>query len=128
MNRLEIEWKHYEKDGSTCVRCSETGEALDVVVKQLAEECLPRGWDIVYKETKLTEEDIAMSNVILFNGVPIEDIFPDCKSSESDCESCGELTGDEGTCCRTVEYGGRSYEAIPPALIREAVCRVARCC
>jgi len=28
MNPLEIEWRHLDKEGNTCVRCSETGAAL----------------------------------------------------------------------------------------------------
>lgn len=26
MTRIEIEWRHLDKDGKTCERCSDTGE------------------------------------------------------------------------------------------------------
>ena len=128
LNRLEIEWCHLDVGGNTCIRCSETGQALNGVVGQLADECRSCGWEIVFKETKLNEKDIASSNVILFNSIPIEDILPEGKASESHGNSCCELTGDEQICCRTLEYGGKIFESIPASLIREAVCKVVGCC
>lgn len=128
MNTLEIEWKHLDKEGNTCVRCSDTGEALYDVVSRLAKECKPYGWEIKLKETKLTEREITESNIILFNGKAIEDLLPEAKAAESHCESCCELTGNESTSCRTVEYGGISYEGIPSSVIRQAVCKIAQCC
>jgi len=128
MKTLEIEWKHLDKEGNTCIRCSDTGEALNKVVAELAEECKPCGWDIKFKETKLTEKDISESNIILFNGNPIEEVLPEAKASESHCESCCEFTINSSTSCRTVEFGGDSYEGIPSSLIRQAACEIARCC
>ncbi len=128
MNTLEIEWKHLDKSGNTCIRCTDTGEALQSVIAQLAQECKSCGWNITFKETKLSESEIRQSNIILFNGRPIEDVLPGAKISESHCQSCCELIGDSSTSCRTVEFGGNSYEEIPSSLIRQAVCEVARCC
>lgn len=128
MKTLEIEWKHLEKDGNTCIRCSETGETLKEVVSRLTKECKPSGWEIKFKETKLTEKELPESNMILFNGTPIEDILPDASASESSCPSCCEFTGKSSTTCRTLEYQGNSYEGIPSSLIRKAACELARCC
>ncbi|AOY88452.1 hypothetical protein BKP64_09900 [Marinobacter salinus] len=128
MNTLEIEWRHLEKDGSTCIRCTDTGQALNEVVAKLAEECRPHGWEIKYKETKLTEEDITESNMILFNGVPIESVIPEAKASESHCESCCEITGEPTTSCRTLEIKDQLYEGIPASIVREAICELAQCC
>lgn len=128
MNRLEIEWKHLDKSGNTCIRCSDTGEALQNVIEKLAVECEPCGWDVKFKETKLSESEIPESNIILFNGKAIEDILPEAKASESHCQSCCEFTGDSSTSCRTVEFDGNTYEEIPSSLIRQAVCVIAQCC
>lgn len=128
MNTLEIEWKHLDKAGNTCVRCSDTGAALQDVVEKLAEECKPCGWDVQFKETKLSEREIAESNLILFNGEAIEDILPNAQAAESHCQSCCEFTGEPSTACRTVEFAGNTYEGIPAFLIRQAACEVAHCC
>lgn len=127
MKHLEIEWRHLEKDGNTCVRCSDTGATLNEVVESLASECLPCGWEITYRETRLSEEEIRESNIILLNGEPIEAVLSGAVASESHCASCCEFTGKD-TSCRTVEIGGQSYEAIPASLIREAVCSITQCC
>jgi len=128
MKILEIEWKHLDKDGNTCIRCSETGDALIDVIEKLSEECKPCGWKIIFKEIKLTEQEISDSNNILFNGKSIEEVLPGAKASKSLCQSCCELIGDQSTYCRTVEFGGKSYEGIPSSLIRQAVCEIAQCC
>ena len=128
MKTLEIEWRHLDKDGNTCIRCSDTGDALNDVVGRLAEECKPCGWDIKFRETKLSEKEISESNIILFNGKPIEQILPEAKTSESHCESCCKFTDIPSTSCRTVEFGGTSYEGIPSSLIRQAVCEITQCC
>lgn len=128
MNTLEIEWRHFDQAGNTCVRCSDTGNNLKDVVAQLTEECKPAGWKILFKETKLTEAELPESNIILFNGIPIEAILPQARASESHCVSCCEMVGTSETCCRTVEYEGQSYEEIPVSLIRQAACQIAQCC
>jgi len=127
MKRLEIEWRHLDKAGNTCIRCADTEAALKEVASSLATECAPRGWEIALKETKLTEKEIAESNMILVNGVPIE-ILLGAGTAQSHCASCCEVVGEESVCCRTIEHEGRSYEAIPARLIRQAVCAVAQCC
>ena len=127
MNTLEIEWRHLDKDGRTCLRCSDTLQSLQQVIQQLAAECAPQGVEIVYRETKLPIEQLSQSNLILFNGAPLEAVLPGASASESECQSCGDLCG-EPSFCRTVTVGGRTFEAIPAALIRQAACRVARCC
>ncbi len=128
MKILEIEWRHLDKEGNTCIRCSDTGEALHRVVTELTEECRPCVWDIKFKETKLTEKEISQSNIILFNGKPIEHILPNAVASESHCQSCCKLTGNSSTNCRTIELDGSSHESIPLYLIRQAACEIAQCC
>ena len=126
MKTLEIEWKHFDVEGKICARCSDTGEALQAVIGKLTEECKQLGWEIKFKETKLTSKNISESNVILFNGKPIEALLPEARASESHCESCSEITG-KSTSCRTVEFGGNSYGGIPASLIRQVVCQITQC-
>ena len=127
MKTLEIEWRHLDKDGRTCLRCSDTLQSLQQVIQKLAAECAPRGVRIVYRETRLPVEQLSQSNLILFNGIPLEAVLPDACASESECQSCGDLCG-EPSFCRTVTVGGHTFEAIPAALIRQAACSVAQCC
>jgi len=128
MNTLEIEWRHLDVQGSTCERCADTGGAVRDTVAALATECGPKGVKVVLRETRLTQREIADSNLILFNGVPLEQILHNAAASESHCASCSDLTGKADTACRTVDYCGQSFEAIPGHLIRRAACAVARCC
>lgn len=119
MRELTIEWRHYDKEGATCVRCSATGQSLDEVVAALREELAPRGVRIVFTETRLTEEQLPESNLILFNGISLEEILAGAKAAENFCPSCSCLAGSE-TSCRTVEFEGTTYEEIPADLIRRA--------
>ncbi len=123
MKRLEIEWKHLDKDGQTCERCGDTGHTVRRVVKELESELRPKGWEVTFQETLLTDKEIPESNEILLNGVLLEEILPQASKSENCCSSCEELLG-LPTLCRTIEYQGQTYEAIPPELIREAVFKV----
>ena len=127
MTTLEIEWRHLDKDGRTCLRCSDTLQSLQQVIQQLAAECAPCGVQIVYRETKLPIEQLSQSNLILFNGVPLETLLPGASASENECPSCGDLCG-EPSFCRIVSVGGRTFEAMPAALIRQAACAIAECC
>ncbi len=128
MKTLDIEWRHLDVGGSTCERCAGTGGEVRDAVAALAAECGPKGVKVVFRETRLTERDIADSNLILLNGVPLERILPNAAASESHCASCGDLTGKADTACRTVDYCGESFETIPTRLIRQAACAVAGCC
>lgn len=127
MKKVVIEWKHLDKDGRTCERCTQTGAGIVEMAQILADECGPRGVEIVFRETLLTENEIPLSNLILINGTPLEKILPQARSAENNCCSCGDLLGRE-TLCRTIVHQGQEYETVPPQLIREAVCTVAGCC
>ena len=122
MNLLEIEWRHLDRDGKTCDRCADTGEAVREACEALAGELGPAGWEVRLRETLLTDRKILESNMILLNGTPIEELLPDARASENCCASCGDLLG-MPVLCRTLERDGRTYEAIPAALIREMVHR-----
>lgn len=127
MKELKIEWKHLDVDGKTCDRCALTGEEIQQFVNRLHEECAIQDVHITLKETKLTEKEIEESNRIFINGIPLEDILPDTTVSQNVCSSCSDLLG-SSTCCRTIIHTGKKYETIPRRLIREAVCKIAKCC
>jgi len=128
MNQIDIEWRHLEVDGNTCIRCNDTGSTLQQVIERLNEECAPCGWKLSFHDTPLDATRIPESNGIWLNGQLIEELLPGAAAGESHCESCCDFTGNPQTQCRTVEFGGNHYEAIPESIIREAVCRVAGCC
>ncbi|WZL74024.1 DUF2703 domain-containing protein [Clostridiaceae bacterium 35-E11] len=122
MKILEIEWKHLDVEGETCNRCYDTGENLVQEVKRLNRALQPRGIEVVLIETKLDDSQISQSNVILLNGVPVEEIL-NIQVSENYCDSCSTLLGAK-TYCRTITYDGNEYEDIPAKAIRHAVYKI----
>jgi hypothetical protein len=125
MKQLNIEWRHYENEGLTCDRCSATGKTLHEAVQELRHELAGQDIRIDLKETILSESMIAESNMILINGVALEEILDTASTSSSDCPSCACLTGKKSS-CRTVVYEGASHEEIPAELIRTAIFQVLR--
>jgi hypothetical protein len=126
MKTLDIEWKHLEKDGDTCLRCAGTGKTLKDVVTEMQARCRSLGVSITLREVSLPADRICESNSIRFNGVLLEELLSGATPSKSYCGSCSDLTGTE-TYCRTVERDGRTYEEIPEELIWEAACRAVDC-
>lgn len=120
---LIIEWRHYDRDGATCDRCAATGSSVRQVVAELSRELAEKGIAVRFVETKLPEEQMAQSNLVLFNGRPLESLLDDAVAGENACSSCSCLTGSQ-TSCRTLVHEGTSYEEIPAELIRKAAMRV----
>ncbi|MBS4097094.1 MAG: DUF2703 domain-containing protein [Sulfuricella sp.] len=117
-NKLDIEWRHLEVAGNTCERCDATGKTLGDVLKALSAELKARGVEVVFCETPLGAAELAQSNLILFNGRPLEE-WLNARTTQSHCQSCCEMVGEQVN-CRAVEIAGKVYEAIPEALIRDA--------
>jgi len=122
MKKLTIEWKHLDVAGDTCERCYDTGENLANEVKRLNRKLETKDIEIEFIETKLDDTQIPQSNVILFNGVPIEEVL-NIEVSENYCESCSNLLGTK-TYCRTVLFEGNEYEDIPAKAIRKAAYKI----
>jgi hypothetical protein len=112
---IRVEWRHYDKAGATCDRCSDTGANL----KQVLSEYAAKGVLIELRETVLDEDRISESNLVLINGVPLEELLA-AQSGVSDCPSCSCLTG-SATICRTVQCDGNVYEELTPELIRKGI-------
>ena len=122
MTTLKIECKHLDVAGDTCNRCYDTGENLVQEVKRLNRALQPQGIEVELIETKLDDTQILQSNMILFNGVSLEDIL-DIEVSTNYCDSCTNLVGTE-IYCRTVTFEGNEYEDIPAKAIRQAALKV----
>lgn len=118
MKKLIIEWRHLDVDGETCNRCYDTGENLNREVRRLNKVLQTQGIEVEWTETKLDDTQITESNILLFNGVPIEDIL-NIKVLNNHCASCTDLCGTE-TYCRTIIFEGEEYEDIPAKAIRQA--------
>lgn len=119
MRTLNIEWRHYDKEGATCDRCAATGTSVKDVVASLTRELADKGVTVTFTETRLPEKLMAQSNLILFNGAPLETLLQNAAADQSNCPSCACLTGSQ-TNCRTIEYDGIIYEEVPEYLIRKA--------
>lgn len=120
MKNLTIEWRHYDKAGATCDRCATTGATVKSIISRLSGELAQKGISVSFTETLLPEELMAQSNLLLFNGVPLEKILDNAAADENSCASCSCLTGAD-TSCRTVKYEGTAYEAIPEELVLKAI-------
>lgn len=113
MKKIVVEWKHFDKNGATCERCSQTGKNLEQALF---------GLPVEFIETKLPESRMAESNQILIDGVLLEVLIHGAKAGENSCGSCGDLIGNPGYChCRTVNQGKEIHESIPISLIKQAI-------
>ncbi len=122
MKKIIIEWKHFDKQGKTCDRCSQTRLNLKEVIRQLKKEYLKEGIQIEFQETKLSESRMAESNQILIDGEFIENLLPNSKAGKNYCGSCSDLINDPKGChCRTIVKENNIYEAIPIDLIKQAI-------
>lgn len=113
---LTVEWRHYDKDGLTCNRCCGTGANLAKVVAEYND----RGIAIELRETLLPFERIEESNLVLINGVPLEELLAGAAAGSSECVSCGCLAG-QSACCRTVIHEGFVYEELSEELIQRGI-------
>lgn len=122
MTSLFIEWKHFDKEGKTCVRCSGTGVNLANAIKEMQTKLARKGMKIKFKETKLSESQMPESNEILIDGIPLERLILDAKVGNNSCSSCTDLVGKSIDCnCRTISKEKEVYEEIPVALIKQAI-------
>ncbi len=122
MKTLNIEWKHLDVNGEACNRCNDTGRTLYQEIRKLNLELHDKGIEVILHDKKLKDDQISQSNIILYNGVPIEEIL-DIKVSENYCDSCSNLLGTK-TYCRTIIYEDNEYEDIPAKAIRQAAFKV----
>jgi hypothetical protein len=122
---LVIEWKHIASGGGAiCERCGETGKALAAAISEICMLLEMEGVAVTLHEIVIPNDEIAESNSILFNGVPLEDLIVGMEVTVTPCSSCAACMGcEDDVACRAVEYDGERYEAIPPELIGRAALR-----
>lgn len=116
---LHIEWRHCEDGWQRCDRCSATWSAITDLVGELARDVGHRGTKVTYRETFITPDRLDEANMVLFNGVPIEDLLPNATVSKSPEQVRCAPDGDQ-ILARTIEVDGEAYEAVPKKLLREA--------
>jgi len=133
--KLEIDFLYL--DLSVCERCQATDKVLDEALDKLREETKDVKELTINKIKIMSDEEakkynLVRSPTIKINGVDIEKILAGkleikddyCESCVSGCDkSCLEVT-DGGTQCRIVEYKGKTYEAVPKEMIKDAIRKV----
>jgi len=108
---VAITWQRPEGPVPPVILCSDTGRALQEVIRDIRSQFEKQGIS-----STITEEDGPVQ--LLFNGVPFEKIVPIYVPKT--CSMCGTCEGSEGECS-----GGRRYEGIPESVVRLAAMRAA---
>ena len=119
MQALPIKWQRLlNSEGSTCPRCSGTGDEVRRAVAALRPLLDPLHIEPVLEEVAIDEADFRRdplrSNQILIAGHPIERWLSGQTGQSRCCDECGDSD------CRTLELEGQSYDVIPEALILRA--------
>ena len=118
---LDIEFMYL--DLSVCTWCQSTESNLEEAISEVAKVLKATGVDVNLRKIHIQSEEQARelrflsSPTIRING---RDIQLDGK--ESNCESCGDLCG-EDVDCRIWIYQGKEYTAPPKGMIIDAVLR-----
>jgi hypothetical protein len=119
MRPLAILWQRLVNSrGETCDRCALTFEALQRAVKKLDDVLAPLGIEPSLETIEIQEcsfqADPSGSNRIWIAGKPLEEWLGGQAGSSPCCSVCGDAE------CRTLEAGGKVFEAIPEHLILQA--------
>ena len=91
MNKIIVEWFRYEKEGSTCCRCSDSTGVVRRVVKEF--KARHPDIDIELREISLGGTRIDLSNTVRINGRDIMDVLGERQVVLTFCPSCSELMG-----------------------------------
>ena len=116
---LTIKWQRLVDDaGETCPRCGATETEVDKAFGSLRESLEAFGIKVRLEKDVLDmtafQENPKESNLIWIAGKPLEEWLGARVDESGCCGPCGH------TECRTIVVGGRTYEAIPAALIERA--------
>lgn len=125
---LAIKWQRLvDEPGKTCQRCSDTQREVRLAVDTLARSLRPLDIRVVVEEVPMSPETVArdtsQSNRIFLDDRPLANWLGGAIGT-SPCKSCCPLLG-PGVKCRTLTVDGKTYEAIPAALIIRAGLRAA---
>ncbi len=115
---LAIKWQRLVYDGQTCPRCGSTEEYLQEAVSALKRSLTPLGIEVVLEKAELSlaefKERPLDSNQIWINDRPLDDWLGGGVGRSPCCDVCGPSD------CRTLDVGGRTFEAIPADLVVRA--------
>lgn len=118
MKQMQILWKRLVKGGETCPRCTDTGRELEAAAAKLAAALRPLGIEPVLEAQAIGEDawkaNPPESNRVWIADKPIEEWLGANVGMSRCCSVCGDSD------CRTLEVGGRTYEAIPEELFIKA--------
>jgi hypothetical protein len=120
---LKIQWQRLlDVDGNTCDRCSSTHKEISKGVHSLRSSLQPLGINVILEEKSLSSKecaiDVSESNRIWLADRSLEE-WLGAEVGQSLCGSCCSVLG-KNVECRTVSYGGETYEVIPAELIVKA--------
>jgi hypothetical protein len=123
---LEIDFLYL--DLSTCERCRTTDKVLDEALDEMREDL--RGVkELTVRKIKVGDEgeakkyEFVKSPTIRVNGKDIEEILSGkLEIKDNYCESCAQSCGT--STCRIFEYNGKTYEAVPKEMIKDAIAKV----
>jgi len=118
MKKLIIEWQRLVQNNTTCPRCADTEVEIGKAYIKLKEALKYFNIEVLLEKHELTETEFnknpLISNLILINGKPLEAWI----GAETGQSKCCRVCGDEE--CRTIQFRGNIYEAIPENLIIKA--------
>ncbi len=119
MKTLHVRWARLvDAKGRTCDRCGTTETAIVEAIQSLKRSLGALDIDVVLEKTALGEsafsKDPLQSNRIWIDERPIEEWLDASVGKSRCCSTCGEAD------CRTLTVDGRTYEAVPAALIVKA--------
>jgi len=110
-------------DLNTCKRCVPTGEQLREVLALLAPVAEVLDIELYYREFVLkTPSDAKMHGLLTSPTIRLNGRDIDQGIRESECESCGDLTGNNTRVdCREWHYRGQVYPSAPKPMLIEAI-------
>jgi hypothetical protein len=118
MKTIPIVWQRLLADGQTCERCASTQGELLAAVATLEAALAPLGLRPELQSIALDVADFAAdpsaSNRIWVAGRPLEAWLGAGVGATPCCAVCGDRS------CRTLEFAGRSYEAVPANAVIQA--------
>jgi hypothetical protein len=119
MKKLTIRWQRLVNEtGSTCPRCTNTGDTVETVFKKLKEPFSKLNIELeLIKETldfSIFTKDPLQSNRVWIGGKLLEEWIGATVGKSQCCDVCGDAE------CRTISTGQNTFETIPENLIIRA--------
>lgn len=124
MEKIIIEWLHYDRGGQTCCRCSDSSESIKNVIGKIKPLLKTKNIELELKETLLDEKNIDLSNTVRINGKDIMKLLNEKHGITTACPSCSELIG-KSINCQTFVYLCNTYDALPEQMLWEAILKEA---